>query len=337
MDLRRCLAVAGVLGLLPLGAQGLGARLEQAERVVAAHYRGEALEAQRARVAARVEAFNAQAKARRGEMDASRAKLEALLAPLKRDAATLQELDARIARPPKNPDPAQIDAFNALVKRRNAFAADYNARSRAAQQEVDAFNARRAAVDAGLEGARKEVQAARAGLDVRLEASAAFLKGGGDLAFFRDLNRLLGACRQSGDAASLAKVRALRRELAAWAMAQASAQPDGPILVQATLEGEPCCLMLDTGAQKPTLGPELAEALGLGAGEEADLVLAGGVRLRGRHVELKELTVAGVTARQVPALLVPASEVGVDGLLGLSFLRRFRLSLGPEGLHLREP
>ena len=70
---------------------------------------------------------------------------------------------------------------------------------------------------------------------------------------------------------------------------------------------------------------------------EADLVLAGGVRLRGRHVELKELTVAGVTAWQVPALLVPASEVGVDGLLGLSFLRRFRLSLGPEGLHLREP
>ena len=59
MDLRRCLAVAGVLGLLPLGAQGLGARLEQAERVVAAHYRGEALEAQRARVAARVEALEA--------------------------------------------------------------------------------------------------------------------------------------------------------------------------------------------------------------------------------------------------------------------------------------
>ena len=74
-----------------------------------------------------------------------------------------------------------------------------------------------------------------------------------------------------------------------------------------------------------TIAPGIVEALGLTRklGEEIELVLAGGQKIKGRELVLPSVTVAGRTEKDVPAAAVKVSEVGIDGLLGQSFLKRF--------------
>ena len=70
------------------------------------------------------------------------------------------------------------------------------------------------------------------------------------------------------------------------------------------------------------------------------LVLAGGMKTKGREVTLPRIEVSGADERDVPAAAVKVSDVGVDGLLGQSFLKRFvytidesredKLILGPR-------
>ena len=69
----------------------------------------------------------------------------------------------------------------------------------------------------------------------------------------------------------------------------------------------------------------LVSVLGLSGrlGEVATLTLAGGQKLRGRSIVLPRIAVAGAAGTQVEGSAVPASEVGIDGLLGQSFLKRF--------------
>jgi clan AA aspartic protease (TIGR02281 family) len=88
---------------------------------------------------------------------------------------------------------------------------------------------------------------------------------------------------------------------------------------------EPCCFIVDTGAQLVCLPTELIGALGLSGslGSEATLTLAGGQKLRGRSIVLPRVAVGDRVATGVAGTAVAASEVGIDGLLGQSFLKRF--------------
>jgi len=94
---------------------------------------------------------------------------------------------------------------------------------------------------------------------------------------------------------------------------------------------EPCSFIVDTGAQLVCLPEELIDALGEGGklGEESALTLAGGQKLRGRAIRFDRISVAGGAAAQVDGVAVPASEVGIDGLLGQSFLKHFAYTIDP--------
>ena len=89
------------------------------------------------------------------------------------------------------------------------------------------------------------------------------------------------------------------------------------------IAGEPCFFIVDTGAMRTTVAPGLVRALGIPLGEETEFTLAGGKKMKGRKIVLRVLTVGKVTERDVDAAAVKVSEVGIDGLLGQSFLKRF--------------
>lgn len=329
---------------VPLAARQsptLAGRLAEAEAVVARHYRGEPLETQRKRVTADIAAFNAETAAAKQKLEAARAELDAKLKPLRDAEARLEVLDRKLANPPvateARTSPAEV-AFEAALKERKALFAQHTALREAVEPLRARYNAEVEASNAALTTRRTAVVEAQKAVNARVDALAAFRKGNGEVAFYAGLTKLLGDCRRAGDPALLAKVRGLRRELFAHAMAWAAAEPFGPILVEVRLGDEPACLMVDTGAMWTGLSPELAAVLGLPLGEEATLVLAGGALLRGRSVVLPEIQVGGVTARDIPAVVFPATEVGIDGLLGQSFLKPFILTLdakGPEKLILR--
>ena len=80
---------------------------------------------------------------------------------------------------------------------------------------------------------------------------------------------------------------------------------------------------LPTGAMRTTVAPGLVAALGIALGDETEFSLAGGKKVKGRQIVLPSVTVGKVTEKDVDAAAVKVSDVGVDGLLGQSFLKRF--------------
>lgn len=331
--MRRFLICAcGLLTGLALRADaGVEARLAAAEHIMTRFYRGEPLDLLRQRIGAEVEAFNAQLKARQAEVDRARLQAERDLKPVQERLGQVAELDRELeaAGPPAGKE--AVEKHNAKLGHRNRLAEEAAGLNEVARRSAETYNTLVQQRQAETEQDRSRMRAAHAEARLRLETYDAFRAKGEDAHFFRGLNGLLADLNlglRAGQVAlkgPLEKVRALRRELARWAQGQQARQEHGLVLVEAMIGDEPCCFMVDTGAQLICLSAEVIEALGLsgGLGEEKTLILAGGQRIQGRGLELPSITVAGVTEAKVAASAVPVSDVGIDGLLGQSFLKRF--------------
>jgi len=321
-------------------------RLEGIESVMARFYRGEAPEAATRRVNALVEAYNAQVRQTNQEADAARAQAEQALAPARATAALLEARDKALGAPPDPSDRDAVRGYNARVDARNALAAQYNERQARARAAVEACNARIRGLDEALDRTRRQVESEQGALKARNAAFAAFRAQDRDVAFFTSVNRLLADLREAdrsrpdpGLAQALAQVRACRRDLATWAAARQAAQDNGLVLVLATALDEPCCFIVDTGAQQVCLPEEIIQAIGLAGslGEPSTMILAGGQKVSGRAITLPRLATSGMAARDVPGSAIPPSEVGIDGLLGQTFLKRFTYTIDerrPEKLLL---
>jgi clan AA aspartic protease (TIGR02281 family) len=327
MTLRALVAVLLVALGLPAQAPPLSARLAAVEAVVAAQYRGEPLEVARAKSNAAIAAFNASIQNAQAELDAAKAVLDAHPARVAQSGlrAQLRAVDAALRTVPDGNDKAGNARYQAQVQERKVLMKQINDLVEQESQAVEAFNAQVRRSQEVQARQRAEVRVGREAVDRRKAAYDAFAKGGGDVAFFTEVNRLLVAARQAGDAAALARVRALRRELGAWAMAEEDRSPRGLIILEARLGEEPVWLVLDTGATDVVLAPEVLEGAGisLAPGEDNTFVVVGGQQLRGRAVRLPRLAVAEQVQTDVFATAVRPFQVGVDGLLGQSFLKGF--------------
>ena len=308
------------------------ARLASIEAVMDRFYRGERLEGAHQRVNALVEAFNAQVAETTREAEAARAQAEREIAPSRELGARLAAVDQALGTPPDPADRSAIRSYNERVDARNALAAQCNELQAKAREAVDACNARTRRLDAALDQARARVKAEQEALQARQAAFEAFREQDRDVAFFTQLNRFLADLRDAARSrqdpellGALAKVRACRRELADWAAARQAAQANGLVLVLAMVGDETCCFIVDTGAQQVCLPTELIEAIGLAGslGEESTMILAGGQKVRGRSITLPRVAASGMAAADVAGSAIPASEVGIDGLLGQAFLKHF--------------
>ncbi len=314
-----------------LQAQGsFEARIAAVEKTLERFYRGECLEVSLERSTQGIESFNAFARKRRAEMEQDRVQLEQSMVKGREERASLDALDREL----KNLSPGldqdvirqKVEARNALVKRVNELTAQDHHR-------VEDYNAGAKRAQEAIERERAIAVASQEAVNKRLDAFEAFKKAGQDLAFFTGLNRLLAEIREAqrktpADPAlqtALVKVRTFRRELAAWAVAGQALRPNGLLIVEARVEDEPCWFVVDTGAMDTILSPELVDAIGQGGnmGKEASLSVVGGLRVLGRSLRIPRLEVNGQVLKGVQASAVVPSDVGIDGLLGQSFLKGF--------------
>lgn len=111
--------------------------------------------------------------------------------------------------------------------------------------------------------------------------------------------------------------------------------PEAPVIVlSVTLEGEGIKkkneMALDTGATYTIIPWEVAEILGYEPAVSKDrvaMVTASGVE-RAPLITLKSISVLGMAVSNVQTIVHNLPEKSyVDGLLGLSFLRRFKICL----------
>lgn len=326
-----------------LVAQGtFESRLAELESLKDRYFRGPGAEALRERSNAEIEAFNQRTKQVNAELGEARAAMEKALEPGRSAYAELEKADAELKamKLPSGEDREGTARYAARIEARNALARKVNELNGAGQKVVDDFNARAARAKADLEAERTRVLAEQAQVNAKVEAFEAWAKRGEDVTFFIRVNHLLADVRIAQRkvdrpelATLLVRVRALRRELAEWAIAGQALNPKGLVVVEAVLEDEPVWLIVDTGATDTVIGPELADAVGIGTvSESVSLTVVGGLRLQGRQFRIPQLQVAGHTARDVSASAIRPAEVGLDGLLGQSFLKRFVVTLDP-GAH----
>jgi len=89
--------------------------------------------------------------------------------------------------------------------------------------------------------------------------------------------------------------------------------------------------MIDTGASLCAISPELAESLGIRPAPDAPVVelqTANG-RTSGRAVRIPSLRVGEAEATNVPGVVVASAGLGHGGILGMSFLSRFVMTIDP--------
>lgn len=93
-------------------------------------------------------------------------------------------------------------------------------------------------------------------------------------------------------------------------------------------------LMLDTGASLVVLSSKVAASLGLDAGsgfnQPIEMTLADGRKITARSVILESVSVQGSELEKVEAAILPEQENSMlthDGLLGMSFLKKFNFKI----------
>jgi len=91
-------------------------------------------------------------------------------------------------------------------------------------------------------------------------------------------------------------------------------------------------LVVDTGASIVVISKEVADRLGIspeeGTGEEIEIIMANGMSVNARPVVLKSIKVGDAEVENVRAAILESSVVGgADGLLGMSFLSNFIISV----------
>ncbi len=309
------------------------ARIAGIESILDQHFRGPQADEARERSNREIEAFNTRSKALNAEVAQARVRMEKALVPALEAYAGLQKVDAGLkASIPDGGDREGNAKYAARIQARNVMADKVKALNALGQRGADEYNALAARIHAELEQERRRVVADREAVDILAARSDKFAKSGEDIAFFVGVNRLLAEIRTalkggagSAVASALTRVRAIRRELGVWAMAEQARNPKGLVVVEALVGDEPCWLIVDSGASETILSQELVDATGSGAAqsEAISLVVVGGVRLQGRRFTIPRICAAGQTLSEVSASAIRPTNVGLDGLLGQSFLKAF--------------
>jgi clan AA aspartic protease (TIGR02281 family) len=94
-------------------------------------------------------------------------------------------------------------------------------------------------------------------------------------------------------------------------------------------ETRPARFIVDTGAALCAISPELAESLGIRPEADARVIAletANG-RTSGRLVRIASIRVGEAEAVNVPAVMVASANLGNSGILGMSFLSRYAVTI----------
>jgi len=309
-------------------------RLDDLEKILERYYRGESLDDAHTRVNDLVDEFNEHIEMKNAELDRAKAVLDLQLAPVKKLGERIAVIDKQLKSVPDASNGAAVRRYNALVEERNRLVLRHNNLNKSAKRSVEVYNAQVKRTEAEIELARSRLQVEKAKVKARIDDFERLTGADTDIAFYTAINatlaQLLDEKRKRTSTSrrlenAIARVRAFRRELGKWATKQAEGRENGLVIVEARVGDEPFWFILDTGAMQTTISKEMVAALDMidKIGVETKLVLAGGKKIKGNRFTFPEVSVAGRTEKDVTGVVVPVSEVGVDGLLGQSFLKRF--------------
>jgi hypothetical protein len=266
---------------------------------------------------ARVQAINARENHRKSEIDKKKKSLEKL-------EKQIGKYDAQLAKKSKNQ----------FIGRRNALVKQYNRQLKQLENEITQFNEWNKQTNQNIDADKAKLGKINTGLALEIKHYSDWLRLNKDAEFWVDLNRTflnLHRKRRAGNNnlllnKQIQKIRNLRKELGTYAINQAKSQKNGLVIISGIIcRKEEFHFIVDTGANYVSLTPEMVEVLGLKErlGEVTDLGLAAGKTASGQKIVYPYLSVLGMEEQDVSGIAIPEKKVGIDGLLGRSFLKRF--------------
>ena len=311
-------------------------RVDDLEQIMDTFFRRDPAADAKAAVNRLIEEHNAWVEGVHKRHEAERKRLQADYQAIKRLEAEIKAMDTQLDRkkPKANAKGASIRAYNGLVERRNGLVRTHAARTAAYKEEQTRFNGAATRANEQIDRRKTRMQESKTQALATLSRYKEWLESDQPEQVakavnhcYADVHRRLRSAPHSGTLRRLLqRLRGLRHELGERAIRQANSAENGLILLRATLCGrEECVMVVDTGASFVTISPALVEALGLSdrLGEPVTVSLAAGVKRSGPELRIPRLRVLGMEARDVKAVVLDEAEVGIDGLLGLSFLHHF--------------
>ena len=207
-----------------------------------------------------------------------------------------------------------------------------------ARDNVDAYNAVVAAnnaLQASLAQAGEELTACRKKYDDAIARIAVYQEAVSGFG-----SRFEEERKQTGNSAENAERRQFFDRIAAnlaaclreFSTAEATVTPsrDGSVVAVTVNEQIQGRFVVDTGAARVSVTEDFARRLKLdpAALPEAEFTMADGRKTKGRIVVFRVLSVGGARAENVAAAILPGQPgEQVDGLLGMSFLKHFSVTL----------
>ncbi len=308
-------------------------RLREFEALMGYYYRDEPLETARQNLKEQIKQYNQWAESALAQNKAAITALNKQVESLRALDALTDEMDNRLEEKPDLSDKAAVDAYNALVEERNKRVGEYNELAKVHGKDKGACDVANERFDSQAETRKADLERLKEDFERQIEAHKRWFRTGKDLDMFKGLNRFFAQLydeRRSGDTPELVgmldAVRSIRRELFEHTIGKHDQLETGAVVVEAKLcRQEPCFLLVDTGAMSVTIPMSLVEALGLTdhLGDEVSVAVAGGGRVRGRELTIPQVAVQGHRVEDVRAIVLSEFDAGVDGLLGLSYLKQF--------------
>ena len=299
-------------------------RIGQYERIMDRYFRQNPVTTAQNTYQSAVDKFNALVKVinareyhRKLEIDKKRKALQKL-------AKQIGKYEAQLA---EKSDNQLLDQRNALVKR-------YNRQLKQLENHIAQFNQWVKQTNQNIDAEKAKLEKVNTTLELEIKHYNDWLRLNKDSEFWVDLNQTfltLHRKRQAGNDdfllnKQIQEIRSLRKELGTYAINQAKSQENGLVIISGIIgRREEFHFIVDTGANFVSLTPEMIEVLGLKdrLGEVTDLRLAAGKTAWGQKIVYPYISVLGMEEQDVPGIVIPEKQVGIDGLLGRSFLKRF--------------
>jgi hypothetical protein len=221
-----------------------------------------------------------------------------------------------------------------LIDQRNLLVEQYNQQLKKLEDAIAQFNEWVIQANQNLDTEKAKLEKIKTSLELEIKNYNEWLRSKKDEEFWTDLNRTfldLHRKRRADRNNSLIdryiqKIRNLRKELGTYAIKEARSNDSGLVIISGNVgRKEEFHFIVDTGARHVSLTPVMIEVLGLKErlGEVTDLKLAAGKTAWGQKIVFPYVSVLGMEEQDVSGIAIPERKVGIDGLLGRSFLKRF--------------
>lgn len=284
--------------------------------------------------------------------DEKRAELQKQFEQIRNLETQMSELGKRIKTfQPDRQNAVSVENYNRLVEEHNSLGKKHHALVKAYKDKEAAFNRGTGEVNKEIEQRKQQVELIQKGGQEEFEQYQNWLKNDGSGQLFVELNQhyalLVQKAKQSEknrqrQEPDIGKVRELREIIGAHAKNEQDLIEDGALIVQVLLCGhEKSYMTIETGSNVVSLTPEMVKILQIEehVGEEIEIVLPDRIKIKAPQLLIPSISYESHEAKFVKAVVLKQNIPGVDGGLGLSFLKRFNFRIegkNPKKLILQQ-